>query len=183
MKINDELGIVGVMVFEPVIHNDVRGWFLESYNSKMELKEFEMIQENHSFTKEVFTFRGFHHQQSPYSQDKLVRCLKGRILDIIVDLRTDSLTYLSSVSVELTENNHKQIFVPKGCYHGFLTLCDNVEVAYKVNQSYNKDSEVSLNPLDPDLTMIDWKNHKILHMSDKDKKGMSLLEVIKLEGC
>lgn len=181
MKTYSDLGIVGVLVFEPVVHRDVRGWFLESFNSKMELKDFELVQENHSFTKEVFTFRGFHHQRFPHSQDKLVRCLRGRILDIIIDLRKNSATYLHSVSVEISKKNHKQIFVPKGCFHGFLTLTENVEVSYKVNRSYNKESEVSLNPFDPQLKMIDWKNYMIIHMSDKDKAGINLSEIINLE--
>lgn len=181
MKTYSDLGIIGVLVFEPVVHRDARGWFLESFNSKMELKDFELVQENHSFTKEVFTFRGFHHQRFPHSQDKLVRCLRGKILDIIVDLRKNSATYLNSISVELSENNLKQIFVPKGCFHGFLTLTENVEVSYKVNCNYNKESEVSLNPLDSELKMIDWKNYIILHMSDKDISGMNLSEIIKLE--
>lgn len=181
MKAYNDLGIVGVLVFEPVVHRDTRGWFLESFNSKMELKDFDLVQENHSFTREVFTFRGFHHQKHPFSQDKLVRCMKGQILDIIIDLRKGSSTYLHSVSVELSEDNHKQIFVPKGCFHGFLTLTENVEVSYKVNQSYNKDSEVTLHPLDPELKMIDWKNYRILHMSVKDKTGMNLSEIINLE--
>ena len=181
MKTYSDLGIYGVLVFEPIVHRDTRGWFLESYNSKMELREFEMIQENHSFTKEVFTFRGFHHQRVPYSQDKLVRCVKGRILDIIIDFRKDSTTYLSSISVELSEMNHKQLFVPKGCFHGFLTLSENVEVTYKVNRPYNKESELSLNPLDPELTMINWENRSILHLSDKDKNGLTLAEIMKLE--
>ena len=181
MKKHHEIGIDGVVIFEPIVHEDSRGWFLESFNSKMELNEFEIIQENHSFSKEVYTFRGFHHQKFPFSQDKLVRCLKGGILDIIIDLRKHSPTYLSSVSVELSEDNYKQIFVPKGCFHGFLTLTENVEVSYKVNCSYIKESEVSLNPMDPELRMIDWKNYTILHMSEKDKTGMNLSEIIELE--
>jgi dTDP-4-dehydrorhamnose 3,5-epimerase len=182
MKIYKDLTIDGVFIFEPVINSDSRGWFLESFTPKMNLTDFEIIQENHSFTKQAFTFRGFHHQQFPFSQDKLVRCLKGSIVDIIIDLRLDSLTYLNSISIELSEFNHKQIFVPNGCFHGFLTLSDNVEVTYKVNKPYNKESELSLNPLDPNLTMIDWKNHNILYMSDKDKNGMSLSKIIELEG-
>jgi dTDP-4-dehydrorhamnose 3,5-epimerase len=181
MKTYNDLRIDGVVVFEPIIHIDNRGWFLESYNSKMKLIEFEIVQENHSFTNKAFTFRGFHHQRFPNSQDKLVRCLKGKILDIVIDFRRDSNTYLSSISIELSEMNRKQLYVPKGCFHGFLTLSDNVEVTYKVNLPYTKESEVSLNPLDPYLTMIDWKNHSILHMSDKDKIGMTLAEIMKLE--
>lgn len=178
MKIFKQPTIDGLLVFEPITHNDSRGWFSESFNSKMQLNDFIIVQENHSFTVEKFTFRGFHHQQHPYSQDKLVRCLKGSILDLVIDLRPNSLTYLCSFSVELTESNQQQLFVPKGCFHGFLTLDDNVEVVYKVNQPYNKDSEVSLNPLDPDLTMLDWKNYTILYLSDKDKDGKNLREII-----
>lgn len=182
MKIYKELAINGVFVFEPITHNDSRGWLLESFNSRMELTDFNIIQENHSFTNHKYTFRGFHHQQQPYSQDKLVRCLKGRVLDVVIDLRLNSSTYLNSISIELTEFNRQQLFIPKGCFHGFLTLDNNVEVVYKVNQSYNKEAEVSLNPLDPDLRMIDWKNYSILHLSDKDKEGKNLRDIIGLKG-
>jgi dTDP-4-dehydrorhamnose 3,5-epimerase len=182
MKRNRNLSIVGLILFEPILHTDERGWLLESFNLQMELSDFEVVQENHSFTKKKFTFRGFHHQQHPHSQDKLVRCIRGCILDIIIDLRQDSPTYLRSFSTELNDYNYKQLFVPKGCFHGFLTLTDNVEVIYKVNKPYNYDSQVFLNPLDSDLTMVDWKNHSVLHMSDKDRNGKSLEEVIKLGG-
>lgn len=176
-KLNDLL-IEDVEIIKPVVHKDERGWFLESYNQKMNLSKFQMIQENHSFTKKAFTFRGFHHQQYPYSQDKIVRCLRGTILDIIIDLRPHSTSYLSSISIQLSSSNNYQLFIPNGCFHGFLTLTDDVEVIYKVNCAYNKESEISLNPFDIDLTMVDWMNHSILHLSKKDKNGQSLRDIL-----
>jgi dTDP-4-dehydrorhamnose 3,5-epimerase len=179
MNIKSDFNIEGVLLIEPIIHKDERGWFLESFNDNIQLDDFSIVQENHSYTNKAYTFRGFHHQKEPYSQDKLVRCLRGRILDVVIDMRPNSSTFLKSISIELNDLDKMQLFIPKGCYHGFLTLSDNVEVSYKVNQPYNKKSEISLNPYDSLLTMVDWKNHTIKYISDKDKNGECLDEIIK----
>lgn len=180
MKISNLHNINGVILFEAVVHKDERGWFTESYNSKMNLDNFTVVQENHSYTKVAFTFRGFHHQKYPYSQDKLVRCIKGKILDIVIDLRQHSSTYLKSSSIELSETSNYQLYIPNGCLHGFLTLTDDVEVIYKVNQEFVKESEISMNPLDPSLIMVDWKNYKVMNLSEKDRNGNSLSEIIEM---
>ena len=178
MKIKNTKSIVGLEIIEPIIHVDNRGWFMETYNNKMKLGNLNFIQENHSYTKYALTFRGFHHQNEPYSQDKIVRCVRGRILDIVIDLRPNSPTYLNSVSIELNDSNKKLLFIPKGCFHGFLTLNDDVEVVYKVNKEYSAESEVSLSPFDPNLNMVNWQGHKILHISDKDKNGKKLNDIL-----
>ena len=178
MKIKSTNSIVGLKIFEPINHVDNRGWFMETYNNKMNLGDFKFIQENHSYTKYALTFRGFHHQKEPYSQDKIVRCISGRILDIVIDLRPSSPTFLNSFSIELTDSNKKLLFIPKGCFHGFLTLIDDVEVVYKVNKEYSLQSEVSLSPFDPNLNMVNWQGHIILHISDKDKNGIKLNDIL-----
>jgi dTDP-4-dehydrorhamnose 3,5-epimerase len=180
MRVYKELGIESAMLFEPLSHVDSRGWFLESFNTDMQLDNFNIVQENHSFTKLPFTFRGFHHQLEPYSQNKLIRCIKGKILDIIIDLRPNSSTYLKSYSIELSHWNRLQLFIPSGCFHGFLTLSEDTEIVYKVDKIYNKDSEIILNPLDPFLTMIDWKDYKILNLSTKDKDGNKLIDILEM---
>ncbi len=150
--------IKDVLVIEPDIFADNRGWFIESYNKKKLAEvgiEIEFVQSNHSFTKKRGTLRGLHFQHHPHSQSKLVRCVKGAILDIVVDLRKNSPTYKKYAAVELTEDNKKQLFIPKGFAHGILTLTDNVEVYYKIDNHYNKQSEGFLNPNDPEIN-IEW---------------------------
>lgn len=155
-----ETKIKDVLIIEPDIFEDNRGWFFESYN-KEKLKKFgintDFIQDNHSFSAKKGTLRGLHLQNNPYSQSKLVRCTKGTVLDVAVDLRKDSPTFKHWVSVELSENNKKQFFIPKGFAHGFITLTDNVEFEYKVDNYYNKESEVGIFYNDPDIG-INWEN-------------------------
>lgn len=150
--------IKGVVIIEPDVFEDHRGWFLESYNKKRLAEagiEIEFVQSNHSFTKKQGTLRGLHFQHHPHSQSKLVRCIKGAILDVAVDLRKNSPTYKKYVAVELTENNRSQLLIPKGFAHGILTLADNVEVYYKIDTHYHKQSEGFLNFNDPEIN-IDW---------------------------
>lgn len=150
--------IKDVLLIEPDVFEDSRGWFAEFYN-KTKLAEAgieaEFIQGNHSFTKKRGTLRGMHFQHHPHSQSKLVRCIKGAILDVVVDLRKNSPTYKKYVAVELTEDNKKQLFIPRGFAHGILTLTDNVEVYYKIDNHYHKESEGFLNFNDPEIN-IDW---------------------------
>ena len=170
MSLSDELNINNmkviqtkikdVLIIEPDVFGDNRGWFSETYN-KEKLKEFgldiDFIQDNHSFSATKGTLRGLHIQNSPHAQSKLVRCTKGAVLDIAVDVRKDSPTYRQWVSEELSEENKKQLFVPKGFAHGFITLTDNVEFEYKVDNYYDKQSERSIRFNDIDLG-INWEN-------------------------
>ena len=150
--------IKDVFVIEPEVFEDSRGWFTESYN-KNKLAEAGIIavfvQDNRSFTKKSGTLRGLHLQNKPFTQAKLVSCSQGAVLDVAVDVRTDSPTYRQWVRVELSAENKKQLFVPRGFAHGFLTLIDNTVVEYKTDNFYNKASERSIRYDDPELE-IDW---------------------------
>lgn len=167
-----ETGIKDLYVLEPNVFGDNRGWFSESYN-KETLKslgiEIDFIQDNHSFSSEKGVLRGLHLQNNPKAQTKLVRCTKGSILDVAVDLRKSSPTYLKHFSIILSADNHKQLLVPKGFAHGFVTLEDDVEVQYKVDEYYSKEHDRSIK-FNDELFNIDWKVEKFV-LSDKDKNA------------
>ena len=166
--------IEGVYIIESDCFGDNRGWFMETYN---EQKFHEMgienvfVQDNLSYSTQKNTFRGLHYQKDPYSQAKLVRCIKGKILDIVVDIRKGSPTYGKYVTCELSEENKRMFFMPRGVAHGFLTLSEEVLFQYKVDNLYNKESEGGIRFDDPTIN-IDWKG--LLDgiepvLSDKDK--------------
>ncbi len=150
--------IDGAVVLTPKVFGDNRGWFMESY-SKRTLEEAgifdEFIQDNRSFSAEKGTLRGLHCQTEPMAQAKLLTCLKGEILDVAVDIREGSPTYMKWVSVRLSEENKKMFYIPAGCLHGFVTLTDNVEVMYKVNNFYSPDNDRSVRFDDPALG-VEW---------------------------
>lgn len=160
----------GVFIIEPDVFGDDRGWFTESYN-KQRLKDLgidiDFVQDNHSFSSQKGTLRGLHFQNNPHAQSKLIRCTKGEVLDVAVDIRKKSPTYKQWISVELTEENKKQLFIPKGFAHGFLTLTDNVEFQYKVDEYYNKEADRSIRYDDTEIA-IDWQLDDLI-LSDKDK--------------
>lgn len=174
MKIT-ETTLKGVYLIEPQVFGDERGWFMESY-SKRDFEQAgiyaEFVQDNHSFSKDKGTLRGLHYQLNPYSQAKMLRCTRGEILDVAVDVRRGSPNYAKWVSVHLSETNHHAIFIPRGFLHGFITLTDNVEVEYKADNFYEKSSEGGVLWNDPDIG-VDWEiEPKIL--SDKDKMALPL---------
>ncbi|WP_182199794.1 dTDP-4-dehydrorhamnose 3,5-epimerase [Paraliobacillus salinarum] len=146
--------IEDVIIIEPKVFGDYRGWFTETY-SKEKFRELGLdilfIQDNHSFSAKKGTLRGLHFQLNPKAQTKLVRCTKGKILDVAVDIREGSPTYKKWVAVELSEDNHKQLLIPKGFAHGFLTLSENVEVQYKVDEYYSPDNDRSIRFDDPEI--------------------------------
>jgi len=165
-----ETKVKDLYIIEPTVHGDKRGWFLESW-SKRTLEEaglyYDFIQDNHSYSAQKGTLRGLHCQKGDAAQAKLVRCIRGAVLDVAVDMRKGSPTYMKWEAVELSEKNFRQLLIPRGFLHGFLTLTDNVEFVYKVDNYYNKDAEIGIHWNDPDLN-IDWGiNEPIL--SDKDK--------------
>lgn len=164
--------IDGVLVIEPKVFGDHRGWFTETY-SKEKFKELgidiDFIQDNHSFSAQKGTLRGLHFQLNPKAQTKLVRCTKGKILDVAVDLRKGSPTYKKWIAVELTEENKKQLLVSKGFAHGFLTLTDDVEVQYKVDEYYSPENDRSIRFDDPDIG-VDWGIEDPI-LSEKDLKA------------
>jgi dTDP-4-dehydrorhamnose 3,5-epimerase len=147
----------GVIIFEPVVYPDERGFFFESYNQRLFhanqiLNEF--VQDNQSYS--VYgVIRGLHYQREPHAQSKLVRVLQGKILDVVVDLRVGSPGFGKSYSIELSSENKNQIFIPKGFAHGFSVLSETAEISYKCDQFYNKQSEAGILFNDPALN-IDW---------------------------
>lgn len=170
--------IKGVYILEPRVFKDARGYFFESF-SKREFEaaigDVNFVQDNESCsTKGVL--RGLHFQKPPYSQAKLVRCVVGRVLDVAVDLRKESPTYGQFVSVELSEENHKQFFIPKGFAHGFEVLSDVAVFQYKCDEYYHPEAEGGLDPFDKVLG-VDWHISKDLAIvSEKDKKHPLLRE-------
>lgn len=160
-----------LLVIQPKVFNDDRGWFSESYNKESFNKLGIIIdfkQDNHSFSAKKGTLRGLHVQINEKSQIKLVRCTRGSILDVVVDLRKTSPTFLKSFSIILSAKNQKQLLVPKGFAHGFVTLEDDVEVQYKVDEYYSRDHEKSIKYNDP-IFKINWLvDDYILSTKDKD---------------
>ena len=164
-----------VLIIEPRVFGDHRGWFTETY-STLKFKglgiDIDFVQDNHSFSAHKGTLRGLHFQLDPKAQTKLVRCTKGRILDVAVDIRKGSPTYKKWVAVELTEENKKQLLIPKGFAHGFLTLTDNVEVQYKVDEYYSLEDDRSIRYDDTEIN-IDWGHIEPI-LSEKDMKAPML---------
>ena len=148
----------GLLVFEPRVFEDSRGYFFESYNRESFVNEgvdFTFVQDNQA--KSCYgVIRGLHYQLPPFAQTKLVRTLQGSILDVVVDLRVGSPTYGKVYSIELSAGNKKQLLVPKGFAHGYSVLSQTSEVMYKCDTFYNKQSEGGLMYNDPALA-IDWK--------------------------
>jgi dTDP-4-dehydrorhamnose 3,5-epimerase len=162
----------GVILIKPMVHRDDRGWFMESYVKELIASQgidADFVQDNHSFSLHRGTLRGLHFQNDPMAQSKLVRCTRGSILDVVADIRKDSPTFCQWVSLELTSTNMWQVYIPKGFAHGFVTLEDNTEVQYKVDNYYSKENDRSIRYDDPDLG-IKWTiEHPSL--SDKDARA------------
>ena len=168
--------IEGVVIIEPRIFKDDRGYFYESFSQR----EFEekvcrttFVQDNQSKSS-YGVLRGLHFQKPPYCQSKLVRCIKGAVLDVAVDLRKGSPTFGKHVAVELTEDNHRQLFVPRGFAHGFAVLSEEAVFQYKCDNFYNKESEGAIAWNDPELA-IDWRipaEKALLSGKDKLNKGI-----------
>lgn len=169
--------IEGLLIIQPTIFNDARGYFYEPYNRKtfaeIGIGE-EFVQDNQSFSQKG-VIRGLHFQNPPHAQAKLLRVLQGSIWDVAVDIRKSSPTYGKYFGVELSAENKTIFYVPKGFAHGFFTLEDNTLLLYKCSDFYNKPSEESLVWNDPDVA-ISWKiNDPIL--SEKDLNGKKLKEL------
>ncbi len=170
----------GLVVLKPTVFKDNRGYFMESYNQKninKLLGNVNFIQDNESESSRG-VLRGLHFQKPPYTQAKLVRCLKGSVLDVALDLRKDSKTYGIFETISLTEENKKQLFIPKGFAHGFIVLSKSAILSYKVDNYYNPESESGIIWNDPDLN-IDWKiNKNEIIVSEKDKNLPTFNEII-----
>jgi len=162
----------GVLIIEPQLFGDNRGWFMESYSKQKFIDAgitTDFLQDNHSFSAQKGTLRGIHFQNDPAAQAKLIRCTKGAVLDVAVDLRKDSPTYKKWVSIELSAENKKMFFIPKGFGHGFLTLTDDTEFQYKVDDYYNPTCDRSIRFDDPEIG-VDWKIKEPI-LSEKDKSA------------
>ena len=160
------------------VFGDNRGWFMESYSEEtfkaLDLN-YRFIQDNHSYSSVNGTLRGLHLQKEPYSQAKLIRCIRGIIFDVAVDLRKESPTYKKWVAVELSEENKKMFLIPRGFAHGFLTLTPDVEVQYKVDNLYSKESEIGFSWNDPDIK-VDWGIENPV-LSEKDANAPKFIEI------
>ncbi|MBL7870149.1 MAG: dTDP-4-dehydrorhamnose 3,5-epimerase [Cyclobacteriaceae bacterium] len=165
-----------LFVFNPKILEDERGYFFESYSRRTLLKagiDLNFIQDNQSCSKRG-VLRGLHYQIAPYPQTKLVRVLSGRILDVVVDLRKEEKTFGKYFSIELSSENNRQLLVPKGFAHGFITLSDQAVVFYKCDEYYYPNAEQGLHYSDPAID-IDWGMDKAdFILSEKDKKNPTL---------
>jgi dTDP-4-dehydrorhamnose 3,5-epimerase len=174
MKINKTF-IEDLLIIEPKLFKDERGFFYESYNKNNLDIDIVYVQDNESKSYKG-VIRGLHFQAPPFDQTKLVRCVSGNILDVAVDLRKNSKTYGKSFSIELSSENNKQLFVPKGFAHGFQVLSEIAIVNYKVDEYYNPDSDSGLIWNDKDLS-IDWNLDLKPILSKKDLKLISLKEL------
>ena len=174
MKINKTF-IEDLLIIEPQLFQDDRGFFYESYNKNNLDINIVFVQDNESKSYKG-VIRGLHFQAPPFEQTKLVRCISGNILDVAVDLRTSSKTYGKFFSIELSSENNKQLFVPKGFAHGFQVLSEIAIVNYKVDNYYNPKSEKGIIWNDKDLS-IDWKHDLKPILSEKDLKLMSFREL------
>lgn len=170
-----ETKLSGCLIVEPQVFGDHRGWFYESYSKrKLPGIAVEFVQDNHSFTQQRGTLRGIHFQNAPMAQGKLVRCTRGAVKDVAVDLRPQSPTYKQWVMVELSAENHKMLYLPRGFGHGFLSLTDDVEFLYKADAYYSPEHDRSIRWDDPELGITWGIEHPI--MSEKDAKAPRLKE-------
>ena len=164
--------IEGVVIIEPRLFQDDRGYFFESYSEKdfnREVREIHFVQDNESKSS-YGVMRGLHFQRPPFTQSKLVRCVKGAVLDVAVDIRKGSPTYGQHVAVELTEDNHRQFFIPRGFAHGFAVLSPEAVFQYKCDKFYHPEADGGISILDSSLG-IDWRiptDYAIL--SEKDTR-------------
>ena len=174
-----ERKLKGVYEVELKPHIDSRGFFMRTFDSTIfrdNKLERNWVQENHSRSESKGVIRGLHFQLPPFSETKLVRCIKGAVLDVFVDLRKNSYTFGKWGSIELTEDNFKMIFIPRGFAHGFCTLTGISEVVYKVDNFYSPEYECGLLWNDNDLK-INWPFESPV-LSEKDKKNLSLKQFI-----
>lgn len=173
-----ETGLPGVCILEPIVHGDARGYSMETY-TRSALAELGIdtvfVQDNESFTAHRGTVRGVHFQMAPMAQAKLVRVVRGAVMDVAVDLRRGSPTYLQWRSVELSEENKRMLYVPRGFGHGFKTLTDNVIFCYKLDNPYSPAHDRSVRFDDPAMGIL-WGEVDASLLSQKDANAPLLAE-------
>lgn len=171
----------GVVIIEPDAFGDNRGFFMESWNKK-KMEEvglyYDFVQDNHSKSTVKGTLRGIHFQKGDKAQAKLVRCVKGAVLDVAVDLRKNSPTFKQWIGVELSEENKKQLLIPRGFGHGFVTLTDDVEFLYKADNYYALEADAGIRWNDPDIG-VDWCVENPI-LSEKDKNNPFLKDMVEI---
>ena len=172
--------IEGSVIIQPKVFNDNRGYFFESYNKEKLISIFgeknSFVQDNESFSNRG-VLRGLHYQEGEYSQAKLLRVVSGEILDVVVDLRPDSKTFLQHLKIRLSSQNKKQLYIPKYFAHGFIVLSETAIINYKCDNFYNKDAEKGIIYND-EILNIDWEfDYKKIIVSDKDKKLPTVKEL------
>ncbi len=176
----DPTPLAGVVVITPDRFGDARGFFSESYSAKTLAThgiDIAFVQDNHSLSRTVGTIRGLHFQAPPHAQDKLVRCGKGALFDVAVDIRRGSPTYGQWFGTELSFENGKQLLVPAGFAHGFVTRQPDTEIIYKCSDYYARDTEGAIRWDDPDIG-IDWGDVLEPLLSDKDAVAPSLADLV-----
>lgn len=168
----NETSIQGAYVIEIEKIQDDRGFFGRAFCEKEfddHEQDFTPVQANIGVNKKKYTLRGLHYQISPHGEKKLVRCVRGSIFDVIVDLRPDSPTYKQWFGIELTSKNYKQLYIPEGCAHGYQTLEDNTEIFYLVSEYYHPEAERGIRWNDPAFG-IKWKETEDIVISEKDRQ-------------
>lgn len=177
----DKTELEGVLIVKPKVFNDSRGYFMESFNeqefneaAKPFLKEeIHFVQDNESVSRKG-TLRGLHFQNPPHAQSKLVRCVQGAVIDFVVDIREGSPTYGKHIAVELSEGNNIQLFIPKGCAHGFCCLSDTCKFQYKCDEYYHPEADGGISILDDSIrAFLSFKIDEYI-VSDKDKVRVPL---------
>lgn len=169
----------GVVIIEPAVFGDKRGFFMESWSKRAFAEaglDYDFVQDNHSASTVKGTLRGIHFQRGEAAQAKLVRCTKGAVLDVAVDLRPDSPTYKQWIGVELSADNKRQLLIPRGFGHAFLTLTDEVEFMYKADNFYAPEADGGIRWNDPELA-VDWGIEEPI-LSDKDSKSPWLKDAV-----
>ena len=177
MKIT-ETKLPGVLIIEPQVFGDSRGWFMETYSKKKTPQiDCDFVQDNHSYSAIKGTLRGIHFQKPPMAQAKLLRCARGALMDFAVDIRPDSITYKQWICVELSAENKKQLFIPRGYGHAFISLTDDTELLYKTDNYYSPEHDCAILWSDPEIG-IDWGIESPI-VSDKDAKALLLKEQLR----
>jgi dTDP-4-dehydrorhamnose 3,5-epimerase len=172
MKITST-NLEGVIIVKPAVFGDHRGWFIESYNEVNFIDagiKIKFVQDNHSYSASKGTLRGLHYQLNPSAQTKLVRCTKGAIFDVAVDIRKGSPTFGEWFGIELSAENKRQLLIPKGFAHGFMALTEDVEVQYKVDKLYDPECDRGIIWNDPQIG-IEWPLNINPILSSKDEKA------------
>jgi len=174
--------IEGVCLITPKVFEDERGTFHEAYRmdalNAVVKTDVAFVQDNHALSKKAGVVRGLHYQAPPHAQAKLVSCIAGAVMDVVVDVRTDSKTYGQHLCVKLTADSAQQLWIPAGFLHGYVSLEDNSEFLYKVTSYYNKPSEGAVRWDDPDLS-IEWGIEPVKAIvSDKDSKAMAFSDFV-----